>query len=155
MGSCPNCRFMKKINYCCCFKPLCFDMVCYAVRAACSHAKLLQSCPTLCSPVDFSPPGSSVCGIRQARILEWVSMPSSRGSSWPRDQTHITYITYIVGGGVGRGGSLPLASSGKSIQWELTRIKYLPSSFPSTPGSYLSFCTISTNLRVYEIDITR
>ena len=39
------------------------------------------SCPTLCDPVDCSPPGSSVHGILQARILEWVVMPSSRGSS--------------------------------------------------------------------------
>ena len=39
-----------------------------------------QSCPTLCSPVDSSPPGSSVLGSLQARILEWVAMPSSRGS---------------------------------------------------------------------------
>ena len=43
------------------------------------HAKPLQSCPTLCDPKDFSPPGSSVHGIVQARILEWVAMPSSRG----------------------------------------------------------------------------
>ena len=98
MGSCPNCRFMRKINDGCCFKPLCFGMVCYAVRAACSHAKLLQSCPTLCNSVDCSPPGSSVRGILQARVLEWVTMPFFRGSSWPRDQTHITYISYIGGG---------------------------------------------------------
>ena len=38
-----------------------------------------------CDPLDWSPPGSSVHGILQARILEWVTMPSSRGSSWPRD----------------------------------------------------------------------
>ena len=50
-------------------------------------AKLLQSCSTLCRPVDCSPPGSSVHGILQARILEWVAMPSSRGSFLPRDQT--------------------------------------------------------------------
>ena len=43
-------------------------------------AKLLQSCPTLCDPIDGSPPGSPVPGILQARILEWVAMPSSRGS---------------------------------------------------------------------------
>ena len=41
----------------------------------------LQSCLTLCNPMDCSPPGSSVCGILQARILKWVAMPSSRGSS--------------------------------------------------------------------------
>ena len=40
---------------------------------------------TLCNPMDCSPPGSSVDGIRQGRILEWVAMPSSRGSSQPRD----------------------------------------------------------------------
>ena len=40
----------------------------------------LQSCPTLFDPVDCSPPGSSVHGILKARILEWVAMPSSRGS---------------------------------------------------------------------------
>ena len=44
-------------------------------------AKLLQSCPTLCDPMDCSPPGSSAHGVIQARILEWVTMPSSRGSS--------------------------------------------------------------------------
>ena len=38
-----------------------------------------------CDPMDRSPPGSSIPGILQARILEWVAMPSSRGSSWPRD----------------------------------------------------------------------
>ena len=41
------------------------------------HVKSLQLCPTLCDPVDCSPPGSSVHGILQARILEWVAMPSS------------------------------------------------------------------------------
>ena len=44
-----------------------------------------QSCPTLCDPMDYSPPGSSVHGILQARILEWVAISSSRGSSQPRD----------------------------------------------------------------------
>ena len=44
----------------------------------CVHAQSLQLCPTLCSPMDCSPPGSSVHGISQARILEWVAMPSSR-----------------------------------------------------------------------------
>ena len=51
-------------------------------------AKLLQLCPTLDDPMDCSPPGSSVHGILQARILEWVAMPSSRGSSHPMDRTH-------------------------------------------------------------------
>ena len=42
------------------------------------HAKSLQSCPTLCDPIDSSPPGSPVPGILQARTLEWVTVPSSR-----------------------------------------------------------------------------
>ena len=54
---------------------------------ACMHAKSLQSCLTLCDPMDSSPPGSSVHRILQARILEWVAISFSRGSSQPRDQT--------------------------------------------------------------------
>ena len=46
-----------------------------------------QSCLTLCDPMDCSLPGSSVYGILQARILEWIAIPFSRGSSRPRDQT--------------------------------------------------------------------
>ena len=61
----------------------------------CMHAKLLQSCPTLCDPIDCSPPGSSVRRILQARILEWVVMPSSRGSSRPRDRTYVSYMSCI------------------------------------------------------------
>ena len=49
-----------------------------------------QLCPTLCDPVDCSPTGSSIHRISQARILEWVAMPSSRGSSRPRDGTHVS-----------------------------------------------------------------
>ena len=48
---------------------------------------VVQSCLTLCDPVDYSPPGSSVHGILQARMLEWIAMPLSRGSSQPRGWT--------------------------------------------------------------------
>ena len=47
------------------------------------HAQSLQSCPTLCDPMDYSPIGSSVCGLSQARILEWVAISFSKGSSRP------------------------------------------------------------------------
>ena len=50
---------------------------------------------TLCDPMHSSPPGSSVHGILQARILEWVAISSSRRSSQPRDQTHISYVSCI------------------------------------------------------------
>ena len=61
------------------------------------RAKSLQSCPTLCSPIDCSPPGSSVHGILQSRILEWVVISFSRGSSQHRDQTHISYVSCTGG----------------------------------------------------------
>ena len=64
----------------------------------CVCAQSLQSCLTLCDPVDYSSPGSSVLGILQARILEWVAMPSFRGSSQPRDQTHVSCISCISSG---------------------------------------------------------
>ena len=59
------------------------------------QAKSLQSCLTLCHPMDYNPLGSSVHGILQERILEWAAMPFSGGSSGPRDQTHISYVFCI------------------------------------------------------------
>ena len=58
----------------------------------CWWCLVAQSCPTLCDPIDCSPPSSSVHGILQARILEWVAMPSSRGSSEPRDWTQVSCV---------------------------------------------------------------
>ena len=55
----------------------------------------LQLCLTLCNPMDCSLPGSSVHEILQARIVEWVAMPSSRGSSQSRDPTHASYVSCI------------------------------------------------------------
>ena len=56
---------------------------------------VIQLCPTLCDPMDYSPPGSSVHGILQARILEWVAISFSRGSSQHRCQTRVSCISYI------------------------------------------------------------
>ena len=55
-------------------------------------SEVAQSCPTLCYPMDCSPPGSSIRGIHQARILEWVAISFSRGSSQPRDRTQVSHI---------------------------------------------------------------
>ena len=55
-------------------------------------SEVAQSCPTLCNPMDCSLPGSSVHGILQARILEWVAISFSRGSSRPRDRTQVSCI---------------------------------------------------------------
>ena len=51
-----------------------------------------QSCPTLCDSMNCSPSGSSIHGVLQARILEWIAIPFSRGSSWPRDRTQVSFI---------------------------------------------------------------
>ena len=63
----------------------------------CLCAQLLQSCPTVCDPMDCRLQGSSVIAILQATILEWVAMPSSRGSSQPKDGTHISCTSCIEG----------------------------------------------------------
>ena len=59
---------------------------------AAAAAKSLHSCPTLCNPMDSSPPVSPVLRILQARILEWAAISFSRGSSWPRGQTWVSHI---------------------------------------------------------------
>ena len=63
-----------------------------------------QSCPTLYDPTDCNLPGSSVHGILQARIPEWVAMPFFRGSSWPKGRTQVSCIA---------GDALPSEPSGK------------------------------------------
>ena len=55
-------------------------------------SEVAQSCPTLCDPMDCSLPGSSVHGIFQTRVLEWVAISFSRGSSQPRDRTQVSCI---------------------------------------------------------------
>ena len=55
-------------------------------------SEVAQLCPTLCDPMDCGLPGSSIHGIFQARILEWVAISFSRGSSRPRDQTQVSHI---------------------------------------------------------------
>ena len=90
---------------------------CYQYHGVVVHARsLLQSCLTLCDPMGCSPPGSSVHGILQARILEWVAMLSSRVSSWPRDRTQVSYLLQW------QAGSLPLVPSGKPTMESLVLI---------------------------------
>ena len=56
------------------------------------HVFITQLCLTLCDPMDCNPPSSSVHGILQARLLKWVAIPFSRGSSQPRDRTQVSCI---------------------------------------------------------------
>jgi len=74
---------------------------------ACEVASVVSDSATL---MDCSPPGSSVHGILQARILQWITMPTSRGSSWPRDWTHVSCLLHW------QVNSLPPAPLGKSIE---------------------------------------
>ena len=90
-------------------------------------ARSLQPCWALCDPMDCSPPGFSVHGILQARTLEQVAMPSSRGSSWPRNWTLVFLCLLHL-----QKGSLPLVPPGKTIQrlyflkwWKITLV-YFP-----------------------------
>ena len=99
--------------------------------ATCVRAKSLRSCPTLCDPVDQSPPGSSVHGILQARILQWVTMPSSRGSSRPRDRTHS-----LLGLLHWQEGSLPLSPPGKPE----VATRQIKSFFYEDPPSHCKSC---------------
>ena len=67
--------------------------------------KVAQLCLTLCDPIDCSLPASSVHGIFQSRVMEWVAISFSRGSSWPRDQTQVIciagrFFTSWIGDGV-------------------------------------------------------
>ena len=70
----------------------CAGFWCTTVNQVCVLCLVTQSSLTLCNPRDCSPPGSSVHGILQTRILEWVAMPSSRGSSQPRNLTRVSCI---------------------------------------------------------------
>ena len=67
-----------------------------------------QSCPTLCDPMDCSPPGFSVHGILQAWILEWIVIPFSRGTSQPRDQTLVSCVA---------GRFFTIWATEKSLNW--------------------------------------
>ena len=80
----------------CCVCALCVSVcVCCVSVCVCSVAQL---CLALCNPTNCSQPGSSVHGIIQARMLEWVAMLSSTGSSWSMDGTHVSCIPELAGG---------------------------------------------------------
>ena len=74
---------------------LTYNVVLDSVRMKWSEGVSRSACPILCNPVDCSPPGSSDHGILQATILEWVALPSSRGSPWPREPSYL--VSYTAG----------------------------------------------------------
>ena len=91
---CWNPILFNSIYFCCC---------CFSQPTTCQHLKtgkwsevkwseVTQLCPTLCDPMDYSLSGSSVHGIFQARVLEWIAISFSRGSSQPRNRTWVSHI---------------------------------------------------------------
>ena len=92
-GRMDTCIYMVE-SLCCTYETITTLLTSYAMLCA----KSLQSSLTLCDPMVYSPPGSAVHGILQARILKWLAIPSSRGSSGPRDHTHVPCISCFAGG---------------------------------------------------------
>ena len=95
---------------------------------------VFQSCPTFCNPMDSSLPGFSVSGILQAGILEWVAMPSSKGSSQPRDRTCNSTSRWQAGSlRLAPPGKLCAAAAAKSLQSRSTLCDPRDSSPPGSP----------------------
>ena len=103
------------------------------IHTRCVHAKSLQLCLTLCNAVDYSPCCSSVHGILEARILEWVAMPTSKGSSWPRDWTRVSSVCCT-----GRWVLYHSCHLGSPLHKVLTR--------KDTPGLQRAFCIPGVHL---------
>ena len=107
------------------------------------HAKSLQSCPILCDPMDCSPPDSSVHGVLQARILEWVAMPFSRESSQPRGQTSLLRLLYW------QAGSLSLAPPGSP--W-IQNVSFLLSTWTPCRGCWRPAVASAHDLTLVEVN---
>ena len=97
----------------------------------------------LCDPVDSSPPGSSVYGISQARILNWVTIPFSRGFSQPRDQTHVSCI---------EGGFFTTMPPGKLIKWVSSRQLFMCGFSRGFPKSIHSQMFPFVSVFLYSLD---
>ena len=97
----------------------------------CLHTASFQFCLILCDPIDWHLPDSSVHGILQARILEWIAMTSSGRSSRPKDQIHVSYVSLHW-----LSNSLPLGPPGKPNIFVLIYLK------PSVLASIIYLCYI-------------
>ena len=101
--------------------------------------------------MDCSPPGSSVHGILQARILEWVSMPSSRRTSWPRDRIWVSYVSCIARQIL----SLPLTIPGKSLSSVqlLSHVRLFEAPWTATCQASLSITNSWSLLKLMSIEL--
>ena len=92
LSSCPTLYAIPISSPC---THLCTHMPNYTrnlIISNCCCSSVTKSCPTRCNPMNCNPPDSSVHGIFQARILQWVAIFFSRRASWPRNRTHISWI---------------------------------------------------------------
>ena len=103
---------------------------------------VIQLSSTLCNPMDYSPPGTSVHGILQARILEWVAMSFSRGSPQPRDQTQVSWIAEDS-----LPPELPGKTYGQHVKWKLlSHVQHVPWTIESMEFSRSEYCSGSLSL---------
>ena len=110
---------------------------------ACVHA---QSCPTLCDSMDWSPPGSTVHGIFLARMLEWVNISFSRGSSGLRDWTHTFCICYVGRQILYHCATWKAQEIGKIFHWDLNPNCWIQRPVLTTMPWNLSCCLYPYNL---------
>ena len=113
------------------------------------HAKSLQSCLTLCDPMDCSLPGSSVHGILQARILEWVAMSFSRGSLQPRNRAQVSLLPEPWGQGKMYGkmsmyGKTQKSGFIKTVPLMCTLSRYVGPVFCFPPSWIASGCVVQS-----------
>ena len=124
---------LQNFNYSTCFVimdlEVTFPMLCSVL---CS---VIQLCLTPCNPMDCSSSGSSVHGILQVRILEWVAMPSSRGSSQSRDRTQVSHMQV---------DSLLSEPPGKALHFLGSSFDHLPNISPD--------CSQATSHSRYKLD---
>ena len=97
-----------------------------------------QFCSTLCDPMDYNPPGSSVHGILQESMLEWVAMPSSRGSFQPRDMSRVSPALQV--------DLLPTEPSWKPLD------HYQSSQLPENYKSHLKYMLLIPGIPIFILD---
>ena len=118
----------------------------------CVCAKSLQSCLTLCNPMDCSLPGSPVHGILQARILEWVAISFSRGSSWPKTYYVMVQLFLFYRREESSGISNVSESKllvGVKTGWNCSHLNLCPTSSLTIKPSYADHGQWASNIKVF------
>ena len=113
-------------------------------------SEVAQLCPTLCHPMDCSPPGSSVHGILQARVLEWVAISSSRGTFQPRDRTQVSCVA-------GRRFTFWATREAPSVQFSsvqsLSRVRLFATPWSAARQASLSITNSRSSLKLMSVEL--